>query len=76
MGVGAYAEAKFGNFTHLSTVDFASGSRLLIAVGVIIAGISFFGCCGAWKENRCLLIIVSTVLQFSRLWEKIILRSV
>jgi len=62
LGVGAYAEVKFGDFTKLSSVDFASGSRLLIAVGVFIAVIAFFGCCGAWKENRCLLVVFFALL--------------
>lgn len=28
---------------------------LLIAVGVVIFFIAFFGCCGAWKENYCMV---------------------
>lgn len=33
-----------------------SGSPLvLIVVGVIIFFIAFFGCCGAWKENQCMI---------------------
>jgi hypothetical protein len=31
---------------------------LLIAVGVIIMVLGFLGCCGAIKENRCMLILV------------------
>ncbi|XP_052365995.1 tetraspanin-8-like [Oncorhynchus keta] len=30
---------------------------LLIAVGVIIMVLGFLGCCGAIKENRCMLIL-------------------
>ena len=37
----------------------ASGSKVMIASGALIALISFLGCCGAWRENRCMLIIVS-----------------
>jgi CD63 antigen len=59
IGCGAYAEVKFGSYAAISSINFASGSRLVIAVGVIIAVISFFGCCGAWKESKCLLFIVS-----------------
>jgi len=55
LGFGIYAELKLGPYVTLSSVDYATGSRLLIAVGAIIAFISFFGCCGAWKENKCLL---------------------
>ncbi|KAK3737422.1 hypothetical protein QZH41_005521 [Actinostola sp. cb2023] len=63
IGVGGYAEAKFGSFSNLSNINYTSGARLLIAVGVIIALIAFFGCCGAWKENKCLLIIVGKTLE-------------
>ncbi|XP_077399789.1 tetraspanin-8-like [Vanacampus margaritifer] len=33
------------------------GIDLLIAVGVIIMLLGFLGCCGAIKENRCMLIL-------------------
>ncbi|KAM9328251.1 tetraspanin-8-like [Pholidichthys leucotaenia] len=33
------------------------GVDLLIAIGVIIMVIGFLGCCGAYRENRCLLLI-------------------
>ncbi|XP_071187847.1 tetraspanin-8-like [Salvelinus alpinus] len=40
---------------------------LLIAVGVIIMVLGFLGCCGAIKENRCMLILISgcVILGFS-----------
>ena len=30
----------------------------MIAIGVIIMLLGFLGCCGAIKENRCLLLLV------------------
>lgn len=34
----------------------ASGAPILItALGVIVFLVAFFGCCGAWKENFCML---------------------
>ncbi|XP_041801256.1 CD63 antigen [Chelmon rostratus] len=34
----------------------ASGAPIvLIGVGVVIFFIAFFGCCGAWKENYCMI---------------------
>lgn len=62
LGFGIYAELKLGPFVTLSSFDYATGSRLLIAVGAIIAFISFFGCCGAWKENKCLLTVFFVLL--------------
>lgn len=38
----------------------ASGAPIvLIGVGVVIFFIAFFGCCGAWKENYCMVTMVS-----------------
>ncbi|XP_028849967.1 CD63 antigen [Denticeps clupeoides] len=43
----------------------ASGSEIplvLIGVGVIIFFIAFFGCCGAWKENQCMVTMFAILL--------------
>ncbi|XP_073679347.1 CD63 antigen [Garra rufa] len=40
-----------------------SGSPLvLIIVGVVIFFIAFFGCCGAWKENQCMVTMFAVLL--------------
>lgn len=57
IGYGAYALIEFGDYVTLTDGEYATGSKVMIAAGVLIALISFFGCCGAWKENRCLLVI-------------------
>ncbi|XP_053173639.1 CD63 antigen [Scomber japonicus] len=45
----------------------ASGAPIvLIGIGVVIFFIAFFGCCGAWKENYCMVttfaILISLVI--------------
>ncbi len=54
---------KAGYIEHLQFLllpdHIASAPLLLIVLGVIIFTVSFFGCCGAVKESRCLLITVS-----------------
>ncbi|XP_061701957.1 CD63 antigen [Syngnathoides biaculeatus] len=41
----------------------ASGAPIvIIAIGVVIFFISFFGCCGAWKENYCMVTMFSILL--------------
>ncbi|XP_068760505.1 CD63 antigen-like [Montipora capricornis] len=57
IGYGAWALIELGDYSSLTEGSYAAGSKVMIAAGVLIALISFFGCCGAWKENRCLLII-------------------
>jgi len=38
-----------------SVALYSSAAYILIAISVLAVLISFFGCCGAWKENRCML---------------------
>uniref|UniRef100_UPI0037E96328 CD63 antigen n=1 Tax=Semicossyphus pulcher TaxID=241346 RepID=UPI0037E96328 len=41
----------------------ASGAPIVvIAVGVVIFFIAFFGCCGAWKENYCMVTMFAVLL--------------
>ena len=64
IGVGAWTLIKFGDYVTLTdSIPYATGSKVTIAAGCLIALISFMGCCGAWKENRCLLVIVSSDAQ-------------
>ncbi|XP_067226680.1 CD63 antigen [Chanodichthys erythropterus] len=35
---------------------------VVIIVGVIIFFIAFFGCCGAWKENQCMVTMFAVLL--------------
>ncbi|CAB1346422.1 unnamed protein product [Coregonus sp. 'balchen'] len=56
LGVSIYLKvSKNGNMIMDEAVPFVD---LLIAVGVIIMVLGFLGCCGAIKENRCMLILV------------------
>ena len=53
--MGIYVHLKIGDYVNLSSVKYVTGSILIISVGTVVAVIAFFGCCGAMKENRCLL---------------------
>ena len=71
IGIGAWALIKFGDYVTLSTdVPFATGPQVMIAAGALIALIAFLGCYGAWKENRCMLVIVSIIcfLRIPSVW--------
>ncbi|KAK2859196.1 hypothetical protein Q5P01_003816 [Channa striata] len=39
------------------TSGYSGGVDLIIAIGVIIMVLGFLGCCGAIRENRCLLLL-------------------
>lgn len=41
---------------------YSSAPYILIAVAVIVALIAFFGCCGAIKENKCMLITYFVIM--------------
>ncbi len=45
-------------FTHLNVSTMNSVFYVVIAVGAAMALLSFFGCCGAVVENKCLLYTV------------------
>jgi CD63 antigen len=57
--VGAVTLGLYENYNHLLDESFFSPPALLIAVGVIVFIVSFFGCCGAVKENHCMILTVS-----------------
>jgi len=67
LGLGIYLKVGDNKFIdvaeELSTISkYATLGNLMIAVGVIILIVAFFGCCGAIKENRCLLTVFFTFL--------------
>jgi len=78
LGIGIFAYVDGQDFNKLVdtamkaanldlTIGLYGGTALLIiAVSSIIVIVSFLGCCGAWKENRCLLFFnyVSILLLF------------
>ncbi|GLD45797.1 tetraspanin-8 [Lates japonicus] len=60
LGVGIYLKvSKDGNQI---TNESLPGIDLMIAIGVIIMVLGFLGCCGAIRENRCMLLLVSIII--------------
>jgi len=45
-----------------SVALYASASYILIVISALIVIISFFGCCGAYKENKCMLGTYFTII--------------
>jgi CD63 antigen len=42
--------------------EFLSAPMLFIIVGVVIFLVAFFGCCGAIKENNCMMMTVRDII--------------
>lgn len=59
ISVGATVQGVYHGFPHFLSDEFFSVPTLLIVIGSLIFFISFLGCCGAIKENYCMIISVS-----------------
>ncbi|KAK4876284.1 hypothetical protein RN001_012706 [Aquatica leii] len=60
--VGAVIHALYYHYSQFVDPSFGSAPILLIIVGVIVFIVAFFGCCGAVKENHCMIITFSAFL--------------
>ncbi|KAF5307910.1 hypothetical protein FQR65_LT06477 [Abscondita terminalis] len=60
--VGAVIHALYHPYSQFVDPSFESAPILLIIVGVIVFIVAFFGCCGAVKENHCMIITFSAFL--------------
>jgi len=71
LGVGIWVKVDSGSILNfLGKIEDAPAELsqvlnvgyLLIAVGALLVVIGFLGCCGAVKENKCMLLLVSCCL--------------
>ncbi|XP_059060714.1 CD63 antigen-like [Achroia grisella] len=61
--VGITSEIKSSPYIDLTDEQFyTSGPVVMIIVGIIVFVVAFFGCCGAVKENHCMIITFSVFL--------------
>ncbi|CAF4844293.1 CD63 antigen-like [Pieris napi] len=61
--VGAKAEINAYPYVNLTDESFyTSAPIMLIIVGLIVFVVAFFGCCGAVKENHCMIVTFSIFL--------------
>ena len=58
MAVGSYVQAEIKDFLNVFDSDVSGPAIVLIVIGLLIFIISFFGCCGAIKENYCMVLTV------------------
>lgn len=60
--VGAVVEKKYGSEFEFLDTKYSNAPILLIAVGVIVFIIGFLGCCGACKDNYCMVTTFAVLL--------------
>jgi len=62
IGVGAYTQIEAKDYLNFLGNNYVNTPIFIIIVGAVIFLVSFFGCCGAWKENKCLTYVYALVL--------------
>ncbi|XP_011495693.1 PREDICTED: CD63 antigen [Ceratosolen solmsi marchali] len=62
LSIGSVIHSVYYNYHHFLDDRFFSVPSLLIAVGSIIFFIAFFGCCGAVRENYCMIVTFATLM--------------
>lgn len=60
--VGILVQTKVNGTLHITSVAASGAPIVIIIVGVIINFVAFFGCCGAWNENYCMVATFSVLL--------------
>ncbi|KAM8862994.1 CD63 antigen [Spinachia spinachia] len=53
--VGILVQVRFHKSLTIHDVSASAAPIVIIGIGAVIFVIAFFGCCGAWKENHCMV---------------------
>ncbi|KAJ6656434.1 hypothetical protein lerEdw1_003722 [Lerista edwardsae] len=62
IALGVYVQIELNKTLVMTSVSSSGAPIVILAVGVIIFFVSFFGCCGAWKENYCMVTTFAVLL--------------
>ncbi|KAG4071899.1 hypothetical protein HA402_006060 [Bradysia odoriphaga] len=62
LSVGATVQGVYHGINGFLDDNYFSIPKLLIAIGVIIFIVAFFGCCGAIKENYCMVLTFAVLM--------------
>ncbi|XP_067386005.1 CD63 antigen isoform X2 [Emydura macquarii macquarii] len=60
--IGIYVQIELNNTLLMHSASASGAPIVIIAVGVVIFFVAFFGCCGAWKENYCMVTTFAVLL--------------
>jgi len=55
IGFGAWSQLEAKDYLNFLGDNYVNTPIFIIIVGGVIFVVAFFGCCGAWKESRCLI---------------------
>ncbi|XP_074421191.1 CD63 antigen [Larus michahellis] len=62
IAIGIYAQVALDKTLAVSSASASSTPVAILVLGIIIFFISFFGCCGAWKESYCMVTTFAVLL--------------
>ncbi|XP_065606189.1 CD63 antigen [Cyrtonyx montezumae] len=62
VAISIYAQLTLNQALVVGSSSAASSPVVIMVVGIIIFFISFFGCCGAWKESYCMVTTFAVLL--------------
>lgn len=62
IGIGAHIQIKMTTYLDFLDAPYLNTSIVLIILGVVMLVVSFFGCCGACTENKCMLLTYASLL--------------
>lgn len=64
IGIGVSSKVGWNNkyLSFIQTGELSTPPNLFIAVGVFIFIIAFLGCCGAYRENHCMILTYSVLV--------------
>jgi len=62
IGFGAYAQIEAKDYLNFLGDNYVNTPIFIIILGAVIFVISFFGCCGACQENKCMMYMYGFLL--------------
>ncbi|XP_077184874.1 CD63 antigen [Paroedura picta] len=62
IALAVFVQKQLNNTITISDLSASGVPIVILIVGVIIFFIAFFGCCGAWKENYCMVTTFAVLL--------------
>ncbi|XP_054859277.1 CD63 antigen [Eublepharis macularius] len=60
--LGILVQIELNNTLQITSVSASGAPIVILIVGVVVFFIAFFGCCGAWKENYCMVTTFAILL--------------